>query len=457
MAAMRCTVLGVLLSGVVACGDSSGTSADAAGVVDAAAFDGSPGVDAAFDARGGHPERVTVRYRKGDQPVSDVDVVFSHPDGTVLSHHKTNAAGEAVEVMATGGMATVVIVDDPGDGGEPGMLALTYTGVQPGDVLQYVGDDSGATIADQDVQISMPAAFDGASAYRASIGCAQVSALPGGMVSLAHSASCVGSDGHVDAQVLALSGNQIVAHAIAKGIDTAVQPATVDLSGAVWDTTVDNVALRIDNVPAGIDHYRVQLFQGRDVNRFVMFSRQATAPTEESIAMPAGFADTHVIDLVMTRGASAMALFQRLAPSATVEVSLTTDVLPALTGVSVDSATAERPVVTWTSTDELTAADAVIATLTWSESSSGEREWRIVGDAGETALVMPALPETLAGLAPTSQASCHHSSVVAFASSLIGNFEQLRAVFALGVTEQAYTSALPTGSVGRVQYSSFEN
>jgi hypothetical protein len=83
---------------------------------------------------------VTMKVRDGAVPQAGVKVLFQNPDDSFIAEVPTDAEGNAIAEMPSGGQVTVIRTYTPDSTGmDPLDHLYTYVGVKPGDKLELVG------------------------------------------------------------------------------------------------------------------------------------------------------------------------------------------------------------------------------------------------------------------------------------------------------------------------------
>ena len=430
---------------VAGCGDSGGDNDDndaATGLDASATIDSAATVDAP-------PTSVTARFLNDGTPEAGINILFSAADGTVIVHKMTDAAGEASHDVPAGSMVTA-LVDEAGS-----REAWTYVGVKPGDVVLF-GSPAAFNSSDKTLAVTMPPAQTGATEYRVTIGCNDDTGSPGAVVTLNvfSEAECVGSDGNVDVLVLATDETGVpVGHVSRKGVSVAAAATTLDLSGEAWDTNFDAVAFNMTNAPAAATDFGLEFAVTVDVNDFELFEEEdaiEVAGNTTGTTVPRGFSSEHLLVARVFVGAGLdNAYVRRAAPTATININWTNDLLPHLTAATISTANAAQPSVTWTATGDVSISDVGFVQMSWTTAAE-DSTWQILIPGDASSATLPVMPAALAGFAPTA-ASTHNGPTVGFLEGdVFTGYDQFRTQAGLPF----FTSfdPVPRGTLGHVRF-----
>ena len=397
--------------------DGSGTGADGSGNEGAdgngsGAPDGGAS-DVAVDAPAGS---VAVVVATPSGPESNVSIVFSNADGSVLATGTTDATGKATQAMSPGGMVTALL----GTG-----TLVTFVEVAPGDVLNVL-DTTGVPQppTDQWLLTGVPttAAPGGTPNYYVLYGpCSQnnrgvaapfnPSAFPA--ISCAYAGPVPTLLTAIDL-VNGTALNSLGGFAYSK---TSVFPAdggTLDIDlDQTWSPT-STLDVNVTNVPPGVDPSDVEVEHDEYADGYPfapypygpVVTADADAGTESlSYETYPGFAD-----FVQSEARLSAQLFaedhrvvngQNIASrSDTIPTTVSFDLsqlLPQILSAGVDNVSAPlRPIVSWTPVGSLASADGTYVVLSDGESYS----WTLVVPPSATQVQVPALPASVSSWAP---------------------------------------------------------
>ncbi|RMH41956.1 MAG: hypothetical protein D6689_09625 [Deltaproteobacteria bacterium] len=449
-------VLGLTVCAVVAAacgGDDEGSAdaavhADAAGGTDAASgTDAAPAPDAAApdaaapdaavpDAAApdaAPPGLVTVVIRDGaGAPVAGVDVLFSAPDGTAVSHKQTDAAGTASETLAGGSMVTVAVME-AGGVGPTRMNLFTLGDVQPGDaiVIDGFGDDTPQSVLGT-VSFTWPAPPAAGLSYHVTDGCNTAETdNPSAPTDLDISSACGlagGTQYHAFAQAVqpGTSGanpDAIVAYSLVKN-----QPvSTTDVTLPDWSTAFASVSVDVVNAPAGAfavvgdGAFTLDGIEFDPLDNQVFFGGTAAYQLRVPAVAPASTrAQTGAIFGSPAEGFTGGVI--GIADVAGVPDSITADFAqyarPATSG-TFDTTDPARPVIGWTASGTPGATDFTQVNLSWSQAGE-EHHWLLVTNPAEVGPVqLPEMPAALAAYAPSADAVFDSPEVAYLAASWI--------------------------------------
>jgi hypothetical protein len=228
----------VILFVLAACGGSGGSSPDAAradGLIDSSPDATPTGL-------------VSVTVLEAGQPVAGAAVVFSDPDGHVVSTSTTGPDGKAAETLAAGSSVTC----DPTFGTGTTHALLTIFDVQPGDQL-VMGDPvmpSPAASPEGTVQVGVSAVTNAVSYAIDLGGCTATSSNPG-TIAVTLTTACLNSAGTYDALALALGADgSAISYAVALSETAPGGANTGGLTMPAWRTDFATHTITVSNAPA---------------------------------------------------------------------------------------------------------------------------------------------------------------------------------------------------------------
>jgi hypothetical protein len=398
---------------------------------------------------------VTVVVTNASGPEPGVTVAFQDATGNVLSSELTGTAGTASSVALDGSQVTVVM-------GTPALPYLfTIQGVAPGDVLAvydpsadvpYVLNRSQLTIT------SVPSAPSGTEDYALQTGGYYYGGIPTteGFPDTVtpYVGSVVGGEVSVLVTAVNPSGNS---YTWQKGIALSDDGggASAAFTGS-WDASANNLAVTGANVPTFAQGFRSSESLSMVVNG-VPYTQaynggfaQDDAGLYWPFTYPAGFADSvQVEDNVANFGSNLVyvsAIASRSAPTAG-DAGVTLDLsqlLPPMTGASIDRTNPSQPIVTWSPTDAgaLAGSDGVVIALAWGYDPSSPGSWTIVAPPTATQVQVPLLPASAGAFTPDGGTSFAFPTVAFVHATFLGSYPALRA--------QAGTAGLTTMMVGDI-------
>lgn len=380
------------------------------------------------DSSGPRPVTVVVTTRKG--PKANVTVVFHDATGAVIESKKTGPDGKATSgTSPLPSMATAVVTDRE---------LLTWTGVQAGDELPVVAEDS-STIATYDV--SLPGLPDaGATDYLAYVG--RCSAKGDGLTPLSVPIDeyCRGAGAvlaHADAPYVGT-----VAYAFAKNVSGATDGGTTAITTGPWLTPTD-LAASVANAPAGSPTFKLSLIASGAV--FPVFFGGLEGSTM-TFRVPPGFADALnvVVTIPGSVSGAARLVGKRVAPTASIALDFAEALAEVSEGKIANAAAApRRPTITWKGATTTTKG-GVARLAYFPPLSLSPTRWTIVVPPGTTSVQAPAMPAgTLDGALPADDAGANawedDPEIVFADSDLLADYATFRKVQGtfVGVASQA--------------------
>lgn len=349
------------------------------------------------------PKPATVLVTGARGPQSGVTVVFHDALGAVVATKQTGADGKASQLPAPA-MATVVFDL------EFRKELFTVTGIQPGDELPVVAPLNG-TLATYG--ITLPGQFtgdDGPSAnYYAEVGgCTQYTGDPDSPITLYLEGYCWRGTGF--GAVLVQGSNQndaVVAHSFKKPAAMLTDGGALAVTTDAWVSPPSSVTVSVTNTTNMTGIARLSQIAGLDVfdargNGAMGDAYQATFET-----VGGAFADANqaTVSFDDPDSPSRLSLASRGAPGGTIAFD-GTRLLPGITAAEVDATSPKRPKATWTGS--MAQAKGGYVRITRFDNQTETRiDWTLVvpPNAGATGSVTaPALPASLDGLFPTSDA-----------------------------------------------------
>jgi hypothetical protein len=420
------------------CGDDDGGGggADAGDAVDADTTDATPAVGACGVV-------VDLDFlnasRTNGIPADDITVVFSGPDGAVLSSVALGKGEASYESCVQGTMITVALTATltPGDV-EPisNGIFITHAGVNPGDTVYVSGEPEGTPIADTYVNISVSGdttGFPDASNVETFLCGSKYTSDPGAPTfwNLPVDAECVGDDGAIDIIVLVTtSGNEAIAASTLKGQAVTVGAATNPISVPAF-TAVEGPlpnANVVTNIPANTDggfsatttfiDLQSVAADGRGSSELAFGSFVPVAVAnyrgfpadfgERTLSLSYGISSGGGIrGLPGSNGAPDIAYFQHAfftAFTETVDTDLST-ALPYVTSAVVTRADPARPQYNWLTASPVGDIDLAGGLMNF-EGPNRSGFWLFVTpDASAGSFTVPALPEALTGFGPDISSS----------------------------------------------------
>lgn len=390
-----------LLGLVYACeetdtGSSSGSFDGGTGAFDAGAStpDGAPppSADAAPEAG---PTGVIVNVRSNAKPLADAAVILHDATGAVIATQKTDATGRVTAAKAP---AMVTVVGEVN--GEKALL--TYLGVAEGDVLNVeVGALGGeqAPVGSYAVSFTAPAP-PSPVAYSVYVNgdCQNGNEGSPSLLTVDLYPSCLRQNNVLYGVVQ--NGEGVNSHFTFKKGEA---PPAANASRAVtlpqW-APAQTTTVTAANVGARVDA-RVGFVAIADGAPFEVESA-VTVGSGATFRWGQGFPDALSARLVARNldGADGALMVKRVAPGNAIAFDLATG-LPAIT--KVESTGTPRPDVKVTASASLGGSDGGIVSLIWSKTVGNDLNqyrWSFVVPPDATTFKAPALPDTLADLAP---------------------------------------------------------
>lgn len=385
---------------------------------------------------------LAVTVAANDAAFVGATVVFYAADGAILGTETTDASGVATwPTFPSGGAVTVgiaaatnalVSVLDL----EPGALAVDPT-----------GSISSAPVGE--IEVTMPAAFAGATSYRLRSGCTTSYPSAGETVTMQISGRCVDDNDRASVVALAEDADGTLAYSLQTDVFVSgITPATVELGD--WQTDFRSVSVTATNPPASLDTVRaasLDLRDGIEIYRGDTTAQPAGpgpfAFTIDDVIGTLGAVGLSIdLDHVTTGGYSQSTYVQGFAsPPAGLNVDLTQKLPPRLHETGVDVAAG---VVSWTLDGTAPEADGFLSSLRWTVGTTSYF-WYIHGPVpAETEYTLPALPPALESWRFTSLGDLDDlPSAAYYGSSELDGWPDLRDQFPPRFLERPFGGATP--------------
>jgi hypothetical protein len=449
------------------------------------------GVDGASDAAGGPdaadatpdaieepppPTTVEVLVVNAAGPEMGVTVVFSDATGALITTGVTDANGTVVQQLAAGSQVTAEL----GQSYAPNLV--TVAGVKPGDVLKLL---DGPFLSNQGVaEVTFNGLADAsASDYLLSSGVCGVDTDGGtGTFDYGIGPQCTNASGQFPVLAQANGGAGTLAWQSGKGnlvTDGGVSP--VNLSSATWSTTFGTETLTLTNVGDGVGPYTAFTeYASSDSVSSVPYSvtnfglNQLDAGLFEStftIHPGLGDFDQAEVEYQITQsgGNSLLAIATRVSattagsPSASVTIDVS-DVLPAITGATLDATNPGQPKFAWTSAAPLSVSAATFVQAQWTEALDDAGTvrtgtWTVIVPASQMSATAPQIPSA-SGFGPGARSTWPATFPIVFSMNGDGfsTYDTVRALAArVGSSLSAGSSPLvpPLPANGRARITAF--
>jgi hypothetical protein len=378
-------------------------------------------------------------------PIPNIDVVWSNPDGTVLAEDVTGADGSASHDVVSGSAVTLAVtIGAPGlrfagrslTGGGPQRFAATWLAIEPGDELVWnFGSAPGSPLTDLDV--TLPGAQTDADRYRVAVGCVATEfADPEAEIGGTIPDLCLGSDDLIDVVALAYdddAGGAVVGYTY--DTDVAVDDTTSVVLGA-WQTALTAHTITLTDAPAdipgagfeghfrvdGLDYLGVSGGGGRAGDTITMVGGHLGGGIVESsqrvIFMPRGTEKApEGLSIIIAGDAGAPA-------SSTHDLS---QLLPTIIDASIANAAGQLE-LGWTSAGSFAGADGALMLASWSDSADGSLHQRFVmaPPGASNPVLLPELPEALAGFRPSATASFELPTLIFVEADFFDGYDVFR-------------------------------
>jgi len=420
-----------VLAASFACGDDGGGSnADAGPDVDAGPSpDAAPTSGACGIVLG---ETYIATANGNPLGLEGHSVVFSAPDGSVLSTATTDVKGAAS--FGSCGPDTqitlVIIWFDPASGNPSQRAAdmYTYAGVQPGDTVYLGGALGDAGIppsplyANSNVSLSQDLdAFPEIGGWDLTIGCdgdGDEGPPPSLATIFGIEPDCLGTDANIDylARMYDYSGN-VVGYSTSKGV-----PVVTGIDGLPGDTVVTMPAWTPGDLTYGIVVHNFPDFfigggayaeQSVDTVSFAgdtwNFGSGSLSESFVFNGVPEDFGDvylTSVMSFFEAQGGDAFSQIIDLLSTfpRTHTIDLANESLPRVSSIVATTGPNGRPALTWLADGSLSGASTAVVQADISRNAPGFSSWTVITpNANAGTVEMPDLPEALADLFPSPQ------------------------------------------------------
>ncbi len=374
------------------------------------------------------PGPATITLTNFNQPGEGITVVFHNPDGSIIATEQTDANGTASAVVPPDAMMTVLQPQPPAGVPIPNYL-YTIVGVQPNDTFTTGFFDFTLPTVYQDISVTMPGLFEGATEYRVRWGCgSSSSADPNFNPVISTNSNCANNAGKITlfAEARDGSGNRL-AHSF---LDyTPVVATTLGAPPAAvlpaWQTAVTNATLSRDDTPPGSTGALAEAWLSHKGQTFI-YQSLGTSPT--ILAQPNGFFDLATLIGVADFG-SDISIFQEntAAPFTTQTVHLEERLAGRIPGMTITNTNPARPELEVFST--MDAANLDVATFCFTYGDLGQpasNAWQFLAPPGTTKLVVPELPAELASLTPNEDTFYQFQVATASGFSNVEGYDEIR-------------------------------
>jgi hypothetical protein len=417
----------MLVLAVAACGDDGGSS------IDAADHDAEI-ADASIDADLTGPATITVMSE--GNPLGGIDVVFSNPDGSVLSEQTTDASGEATEDVLAGSAATIAVMIPGGGGGGDGYFGITWLGIEPGDDLVWAFDPPQPTVVG-DLSVTLPGVHAGATDYEVMLGCTTiVTGTPVVPVTGQVTSDCLGSDGNIDVVAIALDVDGVPLAYSHDADVPAVSGGTTSVTLGAWQTTFDPLTVTLTNAPAAIagagfdTNFRIDGLDFIGASGGGAFT--AGTATLQSGYWQGGIIEQAQYSIFMQLGATpadgtGILLVGHSGTPATATHDLSTLLLPAIGSATAANAQGEVE-LGWTSSGTFGSADGQLWLATWQDGTDVHQRFVLAPPAAANPFHLPAMPDSLMGFRPTNTAVFDIPTMIVLEGDFVADYAAFRPI-----------------------------
>jgi hypothetical protein len=426
---MRTSLAWVLLVAVAACGDDGGSSPDAADH-DAELADAEvPDADVSGPA--------TITVMSEGNPIPGIDVVFSNPDGSVLSQMTTNASGEATETVLPGSAGTIAVMIPGAPPGGPtgnGYAAISWLGIEPGDDLVWTFDaPQPATFGD--LTVNLPGDFGGATQYEVHLGCTSFFAADGTTpVTGTIAEDCLGTDQNIDVLAIALDdGGAPVAFSYDNELAVA---AGTTVTMPAWQTTFDPLTVTLTNAPAAAAGAGMETswdINGLDFQGF----GGGGGFTAGTATLQSGYPTGGIVDRLeysvfiqlgpQPEDGTGVILASYTDTPATASHDLSSVLLPAIGNATVGNAQG-RAELAWTSSGSFASADGSLWLTSWDDGPD-LHQWFVMTPPGvSNPFQLPEMPEDLAAFRTTGTAVFDTPTAIFIEGDFIADYAAFRPI-----------------------------
>ena len=340
------------------------------------------------------PKSVTVGVVRGLGPAVGATVVFHDAAGAVLESKVTGADGRAT---SSDGVAPAQASLLLGAGGN--RHVITWTAVEPGDVLLARDDDNGIDPGGSfNVVTQGNFADGGAVTLTASVGdCTGFS--PSSPIPVFVGSSCTRPTAAVLARAFGPVGNNsVLAYAFAKGKPPVPTDAGVgSVAVGPW-LGATSVKVTPKNLPSQSSASAV-LYEIADGLGILNETGSVTRidPATTYLVAP-GFADAYQAGGRMSPNSalgSVVTIARRSAPAATNDIDFT-GAPPAIDSATLDTTTIARPSAAWTTLGgaSLATMDGGAIVVSWYDQRESSGTWTFVVPPGSKSVKAPAMPNT---------------------------------------------------------------
>ncbi|HEX3771927.1 MAG TPA: hypothetical protein VHV30_13720, partial [Polyangiaceae bacterium] len=351
------------------------------------------------------PLGVTIVVLGPGGPESGVTIVFDDASGAFVSQAMTDASGRVTQVLAPNSMVTAVL------GSADLANLVTVTGVQPGDTLTAI---DGSPQPSVEVQVTdPPSPPDGTNALIVNAGdCAGSAEIDGNnppvLVENMSAPFCIGPTGQFPLLSLATDGeNGTLGYTYQKNFQITVDGGTSDITlSSAWQTQLGQETVSFTNAPDNLNPY-VLLGQYASAVPYTSSDSEPNvvdAGGASSFETYPGYSDFLQAEIQIQNETPGGATDQVMAirsgapttaqPNGTIAFDLS-QLLPSITGVTVDATTPARPSATVTATSSLASTSGMFVTLDWVDVPDGgsgatvRGRWLVVGPPSASAIQFP--------------------------------------------------------------------
>ena len=451
--------LAMCVGAMLACGDDADDDDDDDDdddIVDATVIDAAldaPTADSAPpDAALAGPVTITVLAEQG--PVQGIDIVFTDPDGAVVSQAVTDALGQASEDLFAGSGVTIAVM------GGGSYITITWAGVEPGDDLVWRFDPPTPTEVGA-LSASLPEAHAEATHYEVELGChAANTDDPNNPVTATITSDCLGSDENIDLIALALDdSNTAVGYSASAGVP-AVVDGTTSVAFDVWQSALDPFTITLANAPPGIGgagfepHFRID---GLD---FRAAGDGGTGFVDGTGTIEGGYFQGIAIDQLQysvfiglgteeaPEGIAVLLVGHPDAPASATH-DLGQLLLPGISAAAM-AGDDGRLSLSWTATGSFAAADGAMVMSNWAEGSSPHLAFLMLPPDATSPYLLPALPDELAVFRPSGTSTFETPMVVFAEADFAADYTAVRQDVGFNILGDRAFDTLPlTGGVMR--------
>lgn len=365
------------------------------------------------------PAQVKVLDADGN-PVVGIPILISDSEGRQIGASATSASGTAsAQIPVNGGLSLVRST------GTSNILD-TIDGINPGMSVGVGSPTSTNPIGT--VSATLPPSRPDAAWYQVQAGCAETLVDQGGIaVSLTATTDC--NPANVSVLVIARNASwQPVAWSAVAG----AMPANgfLALGLPAWQEAFEDKTIVLANAPVGTLAVQASVGVLHNGLRYADSGSDALASAGSSatfvVKVPAGFADSFVVDASASFGGGSSSLIERrlVGASGSFAVDLGAELLPQLTITDVSAANGS---VTWTMAGSV-AVDAIRVGASWSDATGSTWQWsRVAPGTAATTAKIPSLPELFQRAKPVAAAMLDGATVSAIEADYVIDYAAVTA------------------------------